>query len=83
LPKVKNELTQMGAHPQAAPSWNGGRVAATSAKALAVALLGLAFFLAPTLQGISLVADQGVGGSSATRAADEVAAREADRLTQG
>ncbi len=80
---MKNELTQVGPHPQAAPGRIAGRMAALSARALVVALFALAFFLAPTLQGISLEADQSTGISSASRAADEAAAREANRLVQG
>lgn len=43
---------------------------------LTVTGLAVAFFLAPTLQGINLVADQSAGATESTRTADEVAAAE-------
>jgi hypothetical protein len=79
---VQNELTQMGAHPQAAHPGVVNRLAALSARVSAVVLLGLAFFLAPALQGINLEANQANGANAVTRAADSAASAEVLRLTQ-
>lgn len=50
---------------------------------LVVALLGIAFFLAPALQGINLEADQSSGANATSRAADAAASAEAVRLIDG
>jgi hypothetical protein len=56
--------------------WSMGR----SRQLLTIALLALAFFLAPALQGINLVADQSSLAPQSTRAADKAASDEAQRL---
>ena len=78
--RVATNPTQMDAHPQVRPARGAARLVGIVVRCLAVSALGLAFFLAPALQGINLEADQSVGGNSATRAADRAAAQEALRL---
>ena len=79
---MQNELTQMGAHPQAAHPVGVNRLAALAARVSAVVLLGLAFFLAPALQGINLEANQANGTNAAMRAADAAASAEVVRLNK-
>ncbi len=64
-------------------SRNTGRFRGRSRQVLIVALLALAFFLAPALQGINLVADQSLPASQSSRAADKAASDEAQRLIAG
>lgn len=59
---------------------NTGRFRGRFQQLLALALFALAFFLAPALLGINLVAEQSSRASQSTRAADKAASDEAQRL---
>ncbi len=62
--------------PASEPSASGNAVK----KLLVGAALTIGFLMAPTLQGISLVADQSQGASKAMQAADAAASDEVGRL---
>jgi hypothetical protein len=68
---------------------SAGRIVASAPKLrrlveglLVTAALTLGFMMAPTLQGISLVADQSPGSLASMRAADAAASEEAVRLAE-
>lgn len=78
---VQNNMTQSAVEPRDLRPAQAGRLWAAAGQILIVGLLGVAFFLAPALQGISLEADQSAGANAATRAADAAASAEVIRLT--
>lgn len=73
-------MTQLAGEPRDLRPAQASRVWAAAGQMLIVGLLGLAFFLAPALQGINLEADQSAGANAATRAADAAASAEVIRL---
>jgi hypothetical protein len=77
---VQNNMTQTAGEPHGLRPAQAGRVLGAVGQILVVALLGVAFFLAPALQGINLEADQSPGASAASRSADAAAAQEARAL---
>jgi uncharacterized membrane protein len=63
------------------PARQGSRIRRTVEQLVVLGALTLGFLIAPTLQGINLVADQSTGTSSSIRAADATASAEVARLT--
>ena len=78
---MQNDMTQLAGEPRDLRPAQARRLWAAAGQILIVGLLGLAFFLAPALQGINLEADQSAGADAATRAADAAASAEVIRLT--
>lgn len=63
------------------PARQGSRLRRTVEQLVVLGALTIGFLIAPTLQGITLVADQSAGASSSIRAADAAASSEVVRLT--
>lgn len=78
--QVDDSLTPLGSDLQPAGAGRERPMRRVLGKLVVVGLLALAFFLVPTLQGISLIADQSAGETQSTRAADNVATAEVLRL---
>jgi hypothetical protein len=78
---VQDNASPMESETSLSRDRKGLRRMGLSRQLLTIALLGLAFFLAPALQGINLVADQSSGATESTRAADRTASEEAVQLT--
>jgi hypothetical protein len=78
--QVHKDMTQMAAEAHGLRPGQIGRLMGAAGQLLVVAVLAVAFFIAPALQGINLEADQSSGANAVTRAADAAAAQEASRL---
>jgi uncharacterized membrane protein len=63
------------------PARQGSRIRRTVEQLVVLGALTLGFLIAPTLQGLTLVADQSAGASAAIRTADAAASAEVVRLT--
>jgi hypothetical protein len=72
----------MGSHLQPAGAGPERSMRRGLGRLLTIGALALAFFLVPTLQGISLVADQSEGETQSSRSADDVATSEVLRLVK-
>jgi hypothetical protein len=82
LNKVQNSVGPVGSDLRMPFSGDRHPVRRGVRKLLVVALLAVGFFLAPTLQGINLVADQSAGATVSSRTADDVAAAEVLRMLE-
>jgi hypothetical protein len=77
---VQKDMTQSAGMPLGLRRPQASRLMGAAGQIMVVALLALAFFLAPALQGINLEADQSAGANAATRAADAAAVQQAQHL---